>query len=263
MHILIPVVALGAIGLVLGVLLAAASKYLSVEQDERIGQIEEALPGANCGACSYAGCAVLAAAIAEGKAPVNACPVGGAKSSEIIAGIMGVENSPAAENVAVVMCRGISGAAQKKYLYEGFEDCDIANRLAGGGKACEYGCLGLGNCVRVCQFDAIKVEDSVAVVDPEKCTACGLCVAACPKKVIHLVPKERQYTVRCISQDKGVQMKNLCSVGCIACRLCEKACRFDAIKVKDNFAIIDYDKCTDCGKCFEACPKKIIYKMKC
>jgi electron transport complex protein RnfB len=184
----------------------------------------------------------------------------GAKVSEKVAEIMGAESQPVLENVAVVLCRGVGDTAKKKYLYEGFDDCQIANNLAGGDKICRFGCIGLGNCVRACQFDALKIEDGIAVVDEEKCTACGLCISACPKNIIRFVPKERQYTVRCLSQDKGAQMKSICSVGCIACRLCVKACEYDAIEVKDNIAEIDYSKCVDCGKCFEVCPKKIIYK---
>ncbi len=260
MYILIAVLALGSVGLVLGLLLALASKYLTVEQDERIPQITEALPGANCGGCGYAGCAALASAIVEGTAQVNACPVGGASTSEKIAEIMGVEASAAPENVAVVLCRGVDGAAKKKYEYEGRKDCEIANRLSGGDKVCGYGCIGFGNCVRVCKFDAMKVVDGVAVVDPETCTACGMCVKACPKMIIQLVPKRNEYTVRCTSQNKGSEMKNICSAGCIACRLCEKACKFDAIEVTSNIAKIDYAKCTNCGECFKVCPKKIIYK---
>ncbi|MCK9479359.1 MAG: RnfABCDGE type electron transport complex subunit B [Firmicutes bacterium] len=260
MHILIAVAALGATGLVLGLLLAGASKYLEVEQDERIPIIIDLLPGANCGACGYAGCAAFAQALAEGKAPVNGCPVGGAKTSEKLAKVLGVKSDSGSEKVAVVLCRGVDGAAKKKFVYEGIESCEIAHNLSGGDKVCNFGCLGFGDCFNVCRFDAIKIENGVAVIDPEKCTACGLCINACPKGIIRFKPKDKIYSVRCLSQEKGAQMKNICSAGCIACRLCEKACEFDAIKVVDNIAVIDYSKCTDCGKCFEVCPKKIIYK---
>ncbi len=261
MQIIIAVAALGITGLVLGLLLAVASKYLSVKQDDRIPMLIEALPGANCGACGFAGCAAFAQALAEGNAPVNACPVGGAKVSESLALIMGIESAPQEENVAVVLCRGVDNAAKKKYVYEGTEDCEVAYNLSGGDKVCEFGCLGLGSCVRACKFDAIRIEDGVAVIDPEKCTACGLCIKACPKGIIRFMPKKNIYCVRCLSESKGAQMKNICSAGCIACMLCVKACEFDAIKVTNNIAVIDYTKCTDCGKCFEVCPKKIIYNQ--
>lgn len=260
MQILTAVIALGAIGLVLGLLLAAASKYLTVEQDERIPLITEALPGANCGGCGFAGCSALANAIAEGTAPVTACPVGGSKSSAAIADIMGVEQGVVTENVAVVRCMGTHDSAKKKYIYEGFSDCDVANRLSGGDKVCAQGCMGLGSCVRVCQFGAMKIIDGVAFADPEKCTACGMCINACPKGIITLAPKDKLYIVKCLSEDKGNVMKSTCSVGCIACRICEKACPVDAIKVKENIAKIDYSKCTDCGECFQKCPKKIIHR---
>ncbi|NLB81103.1 MAG: RnfABCDGE type electron transport complex subunit B, partial [Clostridiaceae bacterium] len=143
MQILIAVAALGLTGLVLGLLLATASKYLTVSQDERIPILTEALPGANCGACGFAGCASLAKAIAEGNASVNACPVGGLKTSEKLAEIMGIQNSPVQEKVAVVLCRGIENEAKKKYIYKGIENCEVAYNLAGGDKVCGFGCLGL------------------------------------------------------------------------------------------------------------------------
>lgn len=262
MNILIPVISLGAIGLILGLLLAVASKYLSVKQDERIPLIMDALPGANCGGCGYAGCAAFANAIAKGEAEVTGCPVGGLKCSEELAKIMNIELTPVSENVAMVFCRGVDGAAKKKYIYEGISDCEIANRLAGGDKACRYGCLGFGNCEKVCGFGAISIIDGVAVIDDEKCTACGMCLKACPKGIIRMIPKDKEYSVRCTSQDKGSAMKNICTAGCIACRLCEKACPVGAIEVVSNIAKIDYSKCTDCGECYKKCPKKIIYKKK-
>ncbi|MDR0405170.1 MAG: Fe-S cluster domain-containing protein [Clostridiales bacterium] len=260
MQILIAVTALGAIGLALGLLLAGASKYLAVPRDARVPSITEALPGANCGGCGFAGCGALASAIAEGKAAVTACPVGGERVSAKIAEIMGVEASPAQRTAALVLCSGVDGAAKKKYQYEGAADCAAVSRLAGGDKSCRYGCLGYGDCVRACQFGAIRVTDGVARVDREKCTACGMCAAACPKGVIRLIPADKSYSVSCSSRDKGSAMKNLCGAGCIACRLCERACPAGAVTVTDNIAEIDYAKCTDCGECFRKCPRKIIRK---
>lgn len=259
MDILNAVLVLGALGLVLGLLLALASKYLSVQQDERIELITQALPAANCGGCGYPGCGALAVAIVENKAAVNACPVGGAACAEKIAEIMGLEKGAVEEKVAMVLCAGVKSAAKNKFEYDGVEDCTAASLLAGGERACLYGCIGLGSCERKCVFDAIKVVDGVAVVDHEKCTACGVCVATCPKDIIKLIPKDKAYTVACSSKDKGSAMKNICTVGCIACRLCEKVCPTEAITVEDNLASIDYEKCINCGQCEQKCPKKIIH----
>ncbi|OQB14718.1 MAG: Electron transport complex protein rnfB [Firmicutes bacterium ADurb.Bin193] len=260
MQILIAVAALGGIGLVLGLLLAAASKYLSVEKDEKAPLIESVLPGANCGGCGYAGCAALAEAIARGEAPVDACPVGGNETSREIAEIMGVAAPDVLENVATVVCSGDHSSVAKKYEYDSDVDCKTASTLAGGDKKCRHGCLGLGDCMDVCAFGAISVKNGVANIDPEKCTACTACIDACPKGIIRLVPKKKSYIVRCSSQSPGPDMKGICTVGCIACRICEKECPEGAIQISDNLAKIDYSKCTDCGECFQKCPKKIIKK---
>ena len=129
----------------------------------------------------------------------------------------------------------------------------------GGSKACTYGCMGYGSCVKACEFDAIHVVDGIAVVDKEKCKACGKCVATCPRHLIELIPYESKYTVKCASKDKGKDVMPVCSTGCIGCMLCTKQCEFGAITVENNIAHIDYDKCTGCGKCAEKCPKKIIH----
>jgi len=257
-QLLAPVISLGGMGLLFGSLLAYASKKFAVEVDERIPAVTEALPGANCGGCGFAGCSALAEAIVAGKAPVNACPVGGTASATAIAEIMGVTAEETERMVAKVLCLGTKDRAREKYEYYGVEDCVAASKLGGGGKYCGYGCLGLGTCVRACQFDAIAIENGVAVIDPDKCTACGKCVTSCPKNVIELVPANQRTIVMCKSRDKGAEVKNYCDVGCIACKICEKTCKFDAVHVVDNVAIIDYSKCVNCSQCVIKCPKKII-----
>lgn len=252
------VAALSGTGLAFGLLLALASKYLSVEQDERVPRIVEVLPNANCGGCGYAGCSAFAQAVADGAAPANGCTVGGNTVGQAVAEIMGVAFEAREPVRAYVRCRGTSGAAALRYAYAGEQDCRMAMRTSGGQKACSFGCLGFGTCVQACSFGAIDMQDGVARVDPEKCSGCGACVRACPKGLIGLIPVSAKYVVACRSQDKGAAMKAICSAGCIGCKLCEKNCEAGAVTITDNRAEIDYTKCTGCGVCAEKCPKKII-----
>ncbi|MDY5845454.1 MAG: RnfABCDGE type electron transport complex subunit B [Bariatricus sp.] len=257
--ILIAALIVGGTGLFIGVFLGVAGKKFAVEVDETEQAILEALPGNNCGGCGYAGCSGLAAAIAKGEAPHNRCPVGGAPVAEKIAAILGTDAGETVRQTAFVKCAGTCGKAKQVYEYTGIEDCVMASQMQNGGsKGCSFGCLGFGNCVKACQFDAIHVVDGIAVVDPEKCKACGSCVSACPKRLIEIVPYEQKHLVHCSSRDKGKDVMSVCSVGCIGCKMCEKVCEFGAVTVIDNIAHIDPQKCTNCGKCAEKCPKKII-----
>lgn len=263
MSIVYPVLSIGGLGLVLGAGLGYAGKIFAVEEDPKIGEVIEALPGANCGGCGFPGCAGLASAIVAGNAPVNGCPVGGAKSAEAIAKIMGVEAGSTEPTAAFVKCNGTCSNAKEKYEYSGIEDCNMASQLVGAGaKGCTFGCLGLGSCVKACAFDALTIVDGVAVVDKEKCVSCGKCVTACPKKLIEILPANKKVKVVCSSKDKGKDVMANCSVGCIACKICEKSCPFDAIHVIDNVAVIDYTKCKSCGICANKCPKKVITGAK-
>ncbi len=250
------------LGGAMGVLLAVASKIFYVKTDERVEEISELLPGANCGGCGYAGCSALAEAIAKGEAKTSACVAGDEALAAKIASIMGVAAEKPIRMRAQVMCSGTAEFANKKYLYEGAADCYAASKLGGGDKLCPNGCIGLGNCVKACVFDAINVVNGVAVVDYEKCQACGKCVSACPKQIIKLIPYDSTHWVGCMSVDKGAVTKKYCEVGCISCRLCEKACTHGAIHVNDFVAAIDYEKCVQCGDCVEKCPRKIIWSDK-
>ncbi len=250
---------IGAIGIIIGVLLGIASEKFKVEVDEKEMLVRAELPGNNCGGCGYPGCDGLADAIAKGKAPVNACPVGGPAVADKIAAIMGVDAGGSVKKVAFVKCKGTCDRTRVQYNYYGADDCRMISVVPGSGeKACAYGCMGYGTCVKACAFDAIHVVDGVAVVDKEKCVACGKCVAACPNHLIELVPYDAQHLVRCSSHDKGKDVKAKCENGCIACTLCTRQCEFDAVHVVDNLAVIDYEKCTNCGKCAAKCPSKII-----
>ncbi len=259
MGILAATAVVGIVGILLGLFLGFAGILFKVEVDEKEEAVLEALPGNNCGGCGFAGCSGLATAIAKGEAPVNACPVGGEAVAAKIATIMGVEAGESKRMVAYVHCQGDCDKTHRDYDYTGIEDCRMLAFVPNGGpKSCNYGCLGYGSCVQACPFDAIHVENGVAIVDKEACKACGKCIAVCPKNLISLVPYDAPYLVACSSEDRGpVTMKD-CSVGCIGCSICVKNCPAEAVKVENFKAVIDPEKCTGCGTCMIKCPKKAI-----
>lgn len=262
MNILWAVIWFVIFGGLFGFLLAFAGKVFKVEIDERIIQIYEQLPGANCGGCGYAGCNALATAIVEGKASTTACTAASVEASVEISRIMGIEPIAPVKMRAQVMCSGTIEHAKKKYIYVGAQDCLSAVRLGGGDKVCPNGCIGLGTCVSKCKFDAIKVVDGVAAIDYKKCTGCGTCIGACPKRIIKLVPFKNEHWVGCMSVENAKDTRSYCDVGCISCRLCEKSCESDAIHVDHYVASILYDKCVECGKCIDKCPRHIIWSSK-
>ena len=255
-----PVMLVGGIGLLAGVILAAASKFFAVEVDERVTKIRECLPGANCGGCGFAGCDDYAAnLISNPDLPTNLCPVGGAAVAQKISEIMGVSFEAATPKHAVVHCNGTCQNTKYAIDYEGPQTCAACNTMFGGRGTCNFGCIGFGDCVAACQYDAIHIVDGVAKVDKDKCTGCGACANICPKKVIMIdAGGPRKPVVMCSNQDKGAVANKLCTTSCIACGMCERTCKFDAIHVVDGVARVDYDKCKGCGMCAQKCPKKII-----
>lgn len=250
------------IGLLIGLFLGLASKKLEVQVDEKEAKVRELLPGVNCGGCGYAGCDACAKAISIGEAAANVCPVASSDIHVEIAEVMGSSVEMSEKMVAHVNCAGTCDKSKINSNYYGPKDCKLAAGIGGNGsKACSYGCMGFGSCVKVCAFDAIHIVDGIAVVDKEKCTACSMCVAECPINIIDMIPNKARTQVACSSNDKGKDVKTVCSIGCIGCKLCVKACEYDAIHVENNLAKIDYSKCVNCGACVKVCPVKVIMEQ--
>jgi len=237
------VIALAALALLASFGLAIAARIFAVKVDPKAEAIEDALPGANCGACGLPGCSELAKRIAEGKADIDACPVGGESVAREIAGIMGQSyEGGGARMVAMVMCNGNDQAAVKRFYYNGIYDCTSAALLFGGDKACSYGCLGLGTCAGICPFGAIDMLPSgLARVNPDRCTGCTKCVGACPKGIIRMVPAGSTVHILCSSHDKGGKVRKICSVGCIGCQRCVKEAPEGAITMDTNLAVVNYE----------------------
>lgn len=257
--ILIPVIALGALGLILGLGLGIAAKVFAVKSDPNVEKLRDLLPGANCGGCGFPGCDGFAKALAAGEAKPASCAVVSADNLKAIADVLGVKAEEGTKKVARVLCQGGSESCVSKYRYMGISDCRAAAALAGGPMSCRFGCVGLLTCARACPFGAIHLNDKgIAEIDESKCTGCAVCVAACPKNVIKVMDKDNDVFVRCRTVEKGKSVTLACKAGCIACGICAKKCPEGAIAMVDNLPVIDYDKCTSCGTCVAVCPKKII-----
>ena len=256
--IIIATIVIGVIGIVVGAGLVYIGNKFHVEVDERETAIREILPGNNCGACGYAGCDAVAAAIVAGEASAAACPVGGPSVAERINQIMGTHAQAAARQVAFVKCNGSCENTQIRNNYTGIRDCRAVALAGLNPWECSYGCLGFGSCAAVCPQNAIRIRDGVAVVDEEKCVGCGLCIKECPKGLIGFIPYGQVRAVQCVNTDKGKDVKDVCGVGCIGCKLCTKQCETGAVTVENNVASIDYSLCNDCGACAAKCPRKTI-----
>ena len=242
------VVLIGILGILFGVGLAYASRKFEVHVDARVKEISELLPGANCGGCGFPGCATFASALVGDPSLINECKVCDEKSWVKICNILGIELGK--QKVALVACSYGSG---DKFEYQGIRSCAAAARIMGGFTICKYACLGFGDCVNACSFDAIEMRDHNFFVDLQKCIGCGACVDACPRGVIKHIDKDATVFIRCNSRDKGKIVAKICETGCVGGKLCTKACELGAIKVENNLAIIDYNLCNGCGNCLEAC----------
>ena len=270
--ILYAIAILGGMGLLLGVVLAIASKVFYVETDPRLDKLNECLPGANCGGCGYAGCGGYAEAVLNGEAPIGKCASGGNECAQEMAAIMGVEAAEVTRKVALVRCSGeksydkdgnLTKGARVKAEYEGFHDCLSASKVGGNGPlSCKFGCLGYGSCVKACKYGAMSVVNGVAKVDEDLCVGCMACATACPRNLIVAVEPDRNVVIACASLAKGAVTTRGCTVGCIGCSLCKKICPKDAITIERNLARIDYSKCDNCGLCATVCPKHLIKDSK-
>jgi len=259
--VLIAVLVLCAIGAVCALLLVIASKYMAVPVDEMFPAIRGCLPGANCGACGYAGCDGYAAALAAGEeTKTNKCVAGGQDVAKAVASVMGVSFEAVAEVNAFIHCRGNCGNTCKKVEFQGDHTCASAKLLFGSDGACRFGCIGYGDCAAVCPERAINIVNGMAHINDVRCMGCGACARTCPQHLIEILPKQIEVLVACSSHDRGPAVKKACSAGCIGCGLCTKKCPEGAITLVDNVARVDHDKCTGCGTCASVCPSKCILR---
>ena len=267
---LIAIVIVAILALVAGLILAVCSVAFAVETDPLVEELRAVLPGSNCGACGFSGCDGYAEAIAHKGAKPGLCAPGGEATLKEISRLSG-RTSELVRNVAFVHCGGCDSVAPKAFPYKGLTSCRAAAQVYGGDKLCPYGCLGYGDCVAVCEYDAISIKDGIAIVNSEKCYGCGKCATACPKQIVtllsmkpageHPTPQDIPAAVACRSHAKGAQVRAVCSAGCIGCMKCTKVCETGAITVENFLAKIDSTQCIGCGKCASSCPVGCIHPI--
>ncbi len=257
------VAVLGGLGIVLGGLLAYVGEKMKVHIDPKVEAIFEVLPQLNCGACGYAGCEAAAQAIAEGKAPPDACVVGGEEELKFIGEVLGVQVTKTGYTVKpVINCGKGRNTVEPVFEYTGEKTCYAVQKQFNGDIPCSYGCLGYGDCERVCPFDAITMDESgLPLIDLDKCTRCGICVKTCPRGIIQMIPQKGGIYVACSNPEIGKNVRAVCDSGCIACRICEKNCPNSAFSVENNLARVDYEKCQLALVCVEKCPTKCIKQI--
>jgi Na+-translocating ferredoxin:NAD+ oxidoreductase RNF subunit RnfB len=257
--IIVAVLYVTVIGIICAVILSVASKILHVDADERVAQLLECLPGSNCGACGFAGCSGYAAVLASNPdAQTNLCTPGGEDVVKKLSALLGVEEGRLVTKHAVIHCRGDNSVRQKKTDYQGIYTCAAARRLFGGESSCAYGCLGYGDCQKVCPSGAICVENGLARINPALCSGCGICAKACPNKLISVYADTVGAVVFCGNREKGAAARKKCGNCCLGCGKCVRKCPSKAIEIRDNLAVIEYEKCDGCGKCVKECAARCI-----
>lgn len=256
---MVPIAIVTVTGIIAAVVLTLAAKFMAVTVNESVAQIYSVLPGVNCGACGFAGCEEYARQLAENSSiKPNLCTPGGADVARKISTILGIEFESVAGKYAIVKCSGTLDKTDYVMDFRGLQSCSANKLFYRGRGACFKACLGYGDCVKACNYDAISIVNGVAVVDKCSCVGCGLCVSRCPNDLIAIIPSSSTVFVGCSSPDPAAVTRKACKAGCIACKKCEKVCEFDAIKVENNIATIDPEKCTNCGACIAACPVGVI-----
>lgn len=260
-NILFAVLAVGVIGALAGLLLTIASTIVAVPVDERTNRLVKVLPGVNCGACGYSSCADYAAALSNGEADVGLCTVEGRIVAEKCAAILEIDTGDVVPKAAVVRCLGICDNTFVKMDYTGFESCAAAAQFYGGINACRFGCIGLGDCARECDYHAIELCNEIAIVDRDICMGCGKCAKVCPKQLIEITQRRQAAQVMCSNRERGAVTRMNCKVGCIGCMKCEQVCPAGAVKIQDFLARVDRDICTGCGICIDECPTGAIQKI--
>ncbi len=261
------IITLGAMGAAAAIILFLVAKKFNVVEDPRIDLVEEELPAANCGGCGLPGCRAFAEALVKADDISGLkCPVSNSEAMTKISVILGKEIPEPEPLVAVIRCAGTPESLPRKNIYDGTPRCSVASALYTGESDCPHGCLGLGDCVEVCRFDAIHMnpETGLPEVIDELCTACNACVVECPRNIIELRnknKKDRKIYVACINEEKGGVARKSCKVACIGCGKCVKACKFDAITMENNLAYIDPIKCKLCRKCAPECPTNAILEI--
>lgn len=261
MKIILLTVALSfGVALLLGLLLGLFKKIFAVKVDPKVQAIQDVLSGGNCGGCGYAGCAAFAAAVVKGEAPANGCVAGGPSVAQKVGEILGVSVS-AQKKVTLMACKGTNSCAVSKGTYNGIKTCAAASLSINGTKNCSFGCVGFGDCVAACPFDAIFMgNEGLPVVDYKKCVGCGKCGKACPKHLFSVINADAKGAVALCSNrsDNKPAIKKNCSVGCIKCGICEKKCPKKCIAIKNGIPVVDYEQCVSCGICVKACPDKVL-----
>ena len=255
----ISVLVVAGLGIVFASFLTYFFVKFHVEENPLVSQIYQLLPHANCGACGFAGCSGFAEALSEGKVPPEKCAMITPENLKKICSLLGIEGGEKERKVARVFCFGGINA-KRRVEYNTIKSCSAVKAFFTTNYECAYGCIGFGDCIEVCPVKAIKMgEKGIPEIDENICVGCGKCVEICPQNIIHLVPFDKKVYIACSSHDKGGKVIKICKSGCIGCGKCVKVCPQEAIKLENNLAVIDYDKCDNCEKCVSECPRKIIF----